>query len=90
MQNIRNRVEIQLMTIDNKALKLIKKPTLKNSIIINENLLSIDMEKTDLEFNKPIYVGFSILNLSKYYDVMLKKYEDKLKLFYQDTDSDLK
>jgi hypothetical protein len=51
------------------------------------------MEKTSLEFDKPIYVGFSILDLSKYlmyefhYDVMLKRYGNKLSLCYQDTDS---
>lgn len=50
-------------------------------------------KKTSLEFNKPIYISFSIQDLSKYFmyefhcDVMLKKYEDKLALCYQDTDS---
>jgi hypothetical protein len=93
MENIRNRVDIRLVTDENKALKLIRKPNFKKSIIINENLLSIEMEKTNLEFNKPIYVGFSILDLSKYlmyefhYDVILKKYGNKLSLCYQDTDS---
>lgn len=93
MENIRNRVDIRLTCDEKKALKLIKKPNFKNSIIINENLLSIEMTKTKLEFNKPIYVGFSILDLSKYlmyefhYDIMLAKYGDKLSLCYQDTDS---
>lgn len=78
MKNIQNRVDIQLVTDENKALKLIKKPNFKNSIMINENLLSVEMEKISLEFNKPIYAGFSTLDLSKYlmyefyYDVMLK------------------
>ena len=51
------------------------------------------MYKTNLEFNKPIYVGFSILDLSKYlmykfhYDVMKPIYKDKIRLCYQDTDS---
>lgn len=60
MENIRNRVDIQLVTDENKALKLIRKPNFKNSIIIHENLLSIEIEKTSLKFNKPIYVGFCI------------------------------
>lgn len=93
MENIRIWVDIQLVTDANKVLKLIRKPNLKKSIIINENSLSIEMEETSLELNKPIYVGFTILDLSKYLmyefhnDVMLKKYKNKLKLCYQDTDS---
>ena len=81
------------MSDEKKVVKLIRKPNFKDSIIINENLLSIEMEQTSLEFNKPIYVGFSSLELSKYrmyefhYDVMLKQYENKLWLCYQDTDS---
>jgi hypothetical protein len=93
MENIRNRVDIQLVTDREKSLKLIRKPNFKNSIIINENLLSIEMKKTSLVFDKPIYVGMSILDLSKYlmyefhYDVMQIKYGESLKLCYQDTDS---
>ena len=46
-----------------------------------------------MKLNKPIYIGVSILELSKlhmyqyYYDVMKKKYDDKIKLIYTDTDS---
>ena len=46
-----------------------------------------------MESNKPIYIGVCILELYKlhmyqyYYDVMKKKYDDKIKLFYTDTDS---
>jgi hypothetical protein len=93
MENIRNRVDIQLVTDREKSLKLIRKPNFKNSVIINENLLSIEMNKTSLVFDKPIYVAFSILDLSKHlmyefhYDVMQAKYRDKLSLCYQDTDS---
>lgn len=45
MENIRNRVDIQLVTDENKARKGIRKPNFKNSIRINQNLLSIEMEK---------------------------------------------
>ena len=46
-----------------------------------------------MELNKPVYIGVSILELPKlhmyqyYYDVMKKKYDDKIKLLYTDTDS---
>ena len=46
-----------------------------------------------MKLNKPIYIGVSILELSKlhmykyHYDVMKKKYDDKINLLYTDTDS---
>lgn len=84
---------IQLVTDEKRALKLIAKPHFKRSIIINRDLLSVETQKTSLTFDKPIYVGFSILDLSKHlmyelhYDVMLPKYGANLDLCYQDTDS---
>jgi hypothetical protein len=51
------------------------------------------MLKTSLEFNKPIYVGMSILDLSKtlmydfHYDIMVPKFKQDLQLMYMDTDS---
>src|SRR5690606_3436958 len=86
MENIRNRVDIRLVTDENNDLKLIRQPHFKRRVIINQNMLSIEMEKTNLEFNKPIYVGFSILDLSKYlmyefhYDVMKPIYKEKIRL----------
>eukprot|EP00081_Caenorhabditis_elegans_P015561 NP_495214.1 Uncharacterized protein CELE_H12I13.3 [Caenorhabditis elegans] len=78
MENIRNRVNIRLVTDDDSALKLIRKPNFKNSTIITEDLLSVELTKTKLVFDKPIYF---------HYDVMQKHYGDKIKLCYQDTDS---
>ena len=51
------------------------------------------MKKTKVKMNKPIYLGFSILEISKtlmyefWYDYMKPKYNDKVKLCYMDTDS---
>ena len=51
------------------------------------------MRKTKVKMNKPIYLGFSILDLSKivkyefWYDYMKPKYADNVKLCYMDTDS---
>ena len=93
MENIRNRVDIRLVTDDKKLLRLVKQPNYVGYKKINNDLLSVEMRKTSLVFDKPIYVGFSILDLSKYlmyefhYDVMVNRYKNKIELLYRDTDS---
>ena len=61
--------------------------------LISENLSIIEMKKVKVKMNKPIYLGLSILEISKiiiyefWYDYMKKKYGDMVKLCYMDTDS---
>ena len=51
------------------------------------------MKKTKVKMNKPIYLGLSILEISKtlmyefWYDYMKPKYNDNVKLCYMDTES---
>jgi hypothetical protein len=93
MENIRKRVEIHLVIEEKKAKKLIAKPNFKRSVIFAVDLVSIEMNKTAINFNKPIHVGMSILDLSKifmyefHYDYIKPKYLDKVKIMYIDTDS---
>ena len=60
---------------------------------ISEDLSIIEMNKTKVKMNKPIYLGLSILDISKilmhefWYDYMKPKYNDNIKLCYMDTDS---
>jgi len=59
----------------------------------NENLVGIEMDKTSLTLNKPIYLGAAVLDLSKllmaefHYDFIKEKYGDKARLLFTDTDS---
>ncbi|XP_067126115.1 uncharacterized protein [Centruroides vittatus] len=93
MENIRNRVDIRLCCKAKQVEKLIAKPNFKHRTIFTENLCAIHMYKINIVFNKPIYVGMSILDLSKHlmydfhYNIMKPKYGDNIKLLYQDTDS---
>ncbi len=65
MENLRKRVNIKLVT-DKKALdKLTSKPTFKSLKIFNENLVAVDLIQEKLFLDKPVYVGMSILELSK-------------------------
>ena len=58
----------------------------------SEKLLAIEMKKTKVKMNKPVYLGLSILEISKtlmyefWYDYMKPKYGDNVKLCYMDTD----
>ena len=93
MENIRNRKDIHLVTSKKKALKLIAKPNFKHRTIFTENLVAVHMGKTKLVFDKPIYVGMSILDVSKtlmydfHYNYIKKKYGENALLLMTDTDS---
>jgi len=93
MENINKRMNYKLINNQKSLLKLTKKPTFKSSNIINENLVGVEMLKGQQLLDKPIYCGFSILELSKvlmydfYYNVMIPKYGNKCELIYTDTDS---
>ena len=65
MENIRNRVDIRLVNNEGQAKKLEAKPNFKHCTIFDENLVAIHMKKTKLIFNKPVYLGMCILDLSK-------------------------
>ena len=60
---------------------------------ISEDLSIIEMNKTKVKMSKPIYLGLSILDISKilmyefWYDYMKPKYNGKVKLCYMDTGS---
>lgn len=65
MENIRNRVDIRLVRNREKALKLSLKVNFNHATIFYENLIAVYMQKTRLTFNKPVYLGMTILDLSK-------------------------
>ena len=93
MENIRNRVDIRLVNSEAKAKKLAAKPNFKHCNIFDENLVAIHMKKTKLVFNKPVYLGMCILDLSKtlmydfHYNYIKNKFNDKATLLFTDTDS---
>ena len=93
MENVRNRVDVRLVTNESKAKKLVSKPNYHHSTIFCENLVAVQMKKTNLVLDKPIYLGFSVLELSKtimydfHYKYIKPKYGSKAKLLFTDTDS---
>ena len=93
MENIRKHRGIKLVTTDKKRSKLVSEPNYHTINLISEDLSKIEMKKTKVKMNKPIYLGLSILEISKtlmyefWYDYMKPKYNDNVKLCYMDTDS---
>ena len=93
MENIRKHRDIKLVTTDKKRSKLVSEPNYHTINLISEDLSIIEMKKNKVKMNKPIYLGLSILEISKtlmyefWYDYMKPKYNDNVKLCYMDTDS---
>ena len=93
MENVINHKDIKLLTTDEKRNKLVSEPNYHTTKHFSENLLAIEMKKTKVKMNKPVYLGMSILDISKtlmyefWYDYIKPKYQDKAKLCYMDTDS---
>ena len=65
LENIRNRVDIRLITSNKVAQRLAAKPNYDCCTIFDEKLIAVHMKKTKLYFNKPVYLVMSILDLSK-------------------------
>ena len=86
MENIRKHRDIKLVTTDKKRRKLVSEPNYHTINLISEDLSRIEMKKTKVKMNKPIYLGLSILGISKilmyefWYDYMKPKYNNDVKL----------
>ena len=93
MENIRKHRNIKLVTTDKKRNKLVSEPNYHTMNYISKDLSIIEMKKTRVKMNKPIYLGLLILDISKilmyefWYDYMKPKYGNDVKLCYMDTDS---
>ena len=93
MENVRKHRDIKLVTTDKKRNKLVSEPNYHTAKRFSENLLAVEMKKAKVKMDKPIYLGMSILNISRtimykfWYDYFKPKSGDKVKLCYTDTDS---
>lgn len=89
-ENLRNRVNINLVHTEQRLKRLCAKPFFDRFKI---DLVGVENKKVKLLLNKPVYIGQTILDLSKlvmydfHYNFMKKLYEDNIKLLFTDTDS---
>ena len=93
VQNVSKIRNIKLVTTKTRKNYLVSKPNFHTTKFFSENLLAIEMRKTEKPINKPVYLGLSILELRKlvmrdfWYDYVKPKYSKKVKLCYMDTHS---
>ena len=93
MENVRNHRDIRIVTSDKRRSILASEPNYHSTKYISKDLLIMEMKKTEVKMNKPIYLGQAILDISKtlmyefWYDYIKPKYGDKARLCYMDTDS---
>ena len=88
MENMRN---IKLATTEKGRNYFVSEPNEHTTKFFTENLLAIEMRKTQILMNKPVYLGLSILDLRKtvmyefWYDCAKPKYRENAKICYMDT-----
>ena len=91
MENLRKRINVRFVNNKKDFLKYTSKPTYVTHKLFNENFAAIHEIKPVLIINKPIYVGFTILDLSKWlmYDFHYNFIKNNFiaELFFTDTDS---
>ena len=88
MENVRKHRNIKVIATESRRNYLVSDPNYHTTTSFTENLLAIEMEKTQILMNNPVYLGLSILDLSKtvMYEFCVKpKYGENAKLCYMDT-----
>ena len=93
MENVRNHRDIKLVTSDKRRKRLVSEPNYHLHKKFSENLVATEMKRTRVKMNKTLYLGMSILDITKilmyefWYDYIKPKYRKRAKLCYTDTDS---
>ena len=92
MENVRNRISFVLVSSEEKALNM--KNDFKKITPFHDNLIGVHLCKREVLLNKPIFIGHTVLDQSKYlmydfhYNTMLQKIKRKnIDLLFTDTDS---
>ena len=91
VENVRKHRNIKLVTTERRRIYLVSEPNYHTTKFFTEYLLAIKMRKTQILMSKPVYLDFSILDLSTpilyefWYDYVKTKYNENAKLFYMDT-----
>ena len=94
-ETLRNRVAVEIITDATTVRKRVAKPSFYRGVAISDDLAVIQCKQQTVVLGLPIYVGFTVLKLSKqhmysfHYEHRKAKYPyaDQLRLLFTDTDS---
>ena len=65
IENARKNRDIKLVATERRRNYLVSEPNFYTTKFFTENLLTIEIKKTEILMNKHVYFGLSILELSK-------------------------
>ena len=65
MENVRNHRNIKLVTSEKRRKRLVSEPYYYSFKNFSDHLMAIEMKKTKIKMTKPLYLGISILDISK-------------------------
>ena len=65
MENVRKHRDIKLVTTEEKRIKLVSESNYHLTKHFSKNMLAIEMKKTQVRMNKPVYLAMSMLDISK-------------------------
>ena len=65
MENGRKHRDIKLVTKNGRRKQLVLEPNYHTTKWFPEKMFAIEMKKTQVKMNKPVYLGLSILEISK-------------------------
>ena len=65
MENVRNHRDIKLLTSDKRRKQLVSEPNYHSHKNFSEHLMTIEMKKIIVKMAKPLYLGMSVLDISK-------------------------
>ena len=66
MENVRKDRDIKLVKTDKRRNQLLSEPNYHTTKYFSDNIIVIEMRKARVKMNKPIYLGMSILDISKH------------------------
>ena len=93
IENLRKQRNIEFCNTTIRAEKIVASPLYTDYKIFNENLAAVERVKSTILMNRPVYVGFTILELAKllmyefHYNHIKQIYQNKAQLLFTDTDS---
>lgn len=93
MENLRLRINVELINTEKRLKKVVASPAFQCFKIFANELVGVHSIKKHIILNRPIYAGFTILELSKtfmydfHYNYVKRKYPTNSKLLFTDTDS---